>query len=83
LSSGWGKTHRIRLRYGWAGFVYEDKLTPVQAGDVVHQRPGIAHYVQGCSEDMEYPGIVSLPADFKTFDVEPAVDDVPPPTPWR
>ena len=82
LSSGWGKTRRIRLRYGWARFVYEDKSTLVQAGDV-HQRPGITHHVQGCSEDMEYLEIVSRPADFKTVDVAPAVDDVPPPTPWK
>ena len=54
----------------------------MQAGDV-HQRPGITHHVQGCSEDMEYLEIVSRPADFKTVDVAPAVDDVPPPTPWK
>jgi hypothetical protein len=27
---------------GWARFMYEDKPTLVQAGDVVHQRPGMA-----------------------------------------
>ena len=82
LSSGWGKTRRIRLRYGWARFVYEDKLTLVQAGDVVHQRPGITHYLYDYSEDMEYLEIVS-PADFKTVDVDPAVEHVPAPTPWK
>ena len=62
---------------GWARFMYEDKSTLVQAGDVVHQRPGITHYLYDYSEDMEYLEIVS-PADFKTVDVPPAVDKVPP-----
>ena len=64
------------------GGMYEDKPTLVQAGDVVHQRPGITHYLYDYSKDMEYLEIVS-PADFKTVDVAPAVDHVPPPTPWR
>jgi hypothetical protein len=46
------------------------------------QRPGITHYLYDYSEDMEYLEIVS-PADFKTVDVAPCVDNVPPPTPWR
>jgi quercetin dioxygenase-like cupin family protein len=54
----------------------------VQAGDVVHQRPGIVHYLYDYSPDMEYLEIVS-PADFKTVDMPPAVDKVPPVTPWR
>ncbi len=37
-----------------------------------HVRPG----------DMEYLKIIG-PADFKTADVPPAVDKVPPPTPWK
>ena len=32
--------------------------------------------------DMEYMEIVS-PADFKTVDMPPATDKVPPVTPWR
>jgi hypothetical protein len=51
----------------------------VEAGDVIHQRPGITHYR---SRDMEYLEIVS-PADFKTVDVLPATDTVPPVTPWK
>jgi hypothetical protein len=31
---------------------------------------------------MKYLKIIS-PADFKTVDVPPAVDEVPPPTPWK
>lgn len=46
---------------GWARFMYEDKPTLVQAGDVVHQRPGITHYLFDYL-DMEYLEIVS-PAD--------------------
>ena len=72
----------VIMTKGWARFMYEDKSTLVQAGDVVHQRPGITHYLYDYSEDMEYLEIVS-PADFKTIDVPPAVDKVPPPTPWR
>lgn len=30
---------------GWARFMYEDQETLVEAGDVVHQRPGIRHYL--------------------------------------
>ncbi len=84
--TGWHK-HECEFQIvimtkGWARFMYEDKSTLVQAGDVVHQRPGITHYLYDYSEDMEYLEIVS-PADFKTVDVPPAVDKVPPPTPWR
>jgi hypothetical protein len=32
--------------------------------------------------DMEYLKIIS-PADFRTVDVPPAVEKVPPPTPWK
>jgi quercetin dioxygenase-like cupin family protein len=65
---------------GWARFMYEDQVTLVEAGDVVHQRPGIRHYLFDYSPDMEYLEIVS-PADFKSVDVEP-VCEVPAPTPW-
>ncbi|HEY1392961.1 MAG TPA: cupin domain-containing protein [Methylibium sp.] len=65
---------------GWARFMYEDKETLVEAGDCVHQRPGIRHYLFDYSPDMEYLEIVS-PADFKTIDVE-APCEVPDPAPW-
>jgi hypothetical protein len=48
----------------------------------VHQRPGIVHYLYDYSPDMEYLEIVS-PADFKTVDMPPATDNVPPVTPWK
>jgi mannose-6-phosphate isomerase-like protein (cupin superfamily) len=72
----------VIMTKGWARFMYEDKSTLVQAGDVVHQLPGITHSLYDYSEDMEYLEIVS-PADLKTVDVPPAVDKVPAPTPWR
>ena len=53
----------------------------MSAGDCVHQRPGISHYLFDYSPDMEYLEIVS-PADFKSIDVEP-VCDVPSPAPWK
>ena len=70
----------VIMTKGWAKFMYEDKVTLVEAGDCVHQRPGIAHYLFDYSPDMEYLEIVG-PADFKSIDV-PAVCDVPAPTPW-
>ena len=70
----------VIMTKGWARFMYEDKETLVQAGDVVHQRPGIRHYLFDYSPDMEYLEIVS-PADFKSIDVDP-VCEIPKPTPW-
>jgi hypothetical protein len=48
----------------------------------VHQRPGIVHYLYDYSPDMEYLEIVS-PADFKTVEMPPATETVPPVTPWK
>lgn len=70
----------VLMLKGWARFMYEDKVTLVKAGDCVHQRPGIRHFLFDYSPDMEYLEIVS-PADFKTVTV-PAPCDVPEPTPW-
>ena len=72
----------VIMTKGWARFMYEDKETLVEAGDVIHQRPGITHYLFDYSKDMEYLEIVS-PADFKTVDVPPATETVPPITPWK
>jgi mannose-6-phosphate isomerase-like protein (cupin superfamily) len=72
----------VIMMKGWARFMYEDKPTLVKAGDVVHQRPGIVHYLFDYSPDMEYLEIVS-PADFKTVEMPPASDKVPPVTPWK
>mgnify|MGYP001389965623 CR=1 FL=1 len=54
--------------------------TLVKAGDCVHQRPGVRHYLFDYSPDMEYLEIVG-PADFKTIDAL-APCEVPPVTPW-
>jgi quercetin dioxygenase-like cupin family protein len=59
----------VIMMKGWARFMYEDKETLVEAGDVVHQRPGIVHYLFDYSPDMEYLEIVG-PADFKSIDAE-------------
>jgi quercetin dioxygenase-like cupin family protein len=65
---------------GWAKFMYEGQNTLVEAGDCVHQRPGIKHYLYDYSPDMEYLEIVG-PADFTSVDTTyPAT--VPAPTPW-
>ncbi|TAK99790.1 MAG: cupin [Rhodospirillaceae bacterium] len=70
----------VIMMKGWAKFMYEDQLTLVTAGDCVHQKPGIVHYLFDYSPDMEYLEIVG-PADFGTIDVEGPCQ-VPPVTPW-
>jgi mannose-6-phosphate isomerase-like protein (cupin superfamily) len=70
----------VLMTKGWARFMYEDKVTLVEAGDCVHQRPGIRHYLFDYSADMEYLEIVG-PADFGSVEVE-APCEVPAPTPW-
>jgi len=83
--TGWhyhgAEFHIVYMLKGWARFMYEDKETLVEAGDCVHQRPGIVHYLFDYSPDMEYLEIVS-PADFKSIDVDP-VCEIPPSTPWE
>jgi quercetin dioxygenase-like cupin family protein len=72
----------VVMNKGWARFMYEGKETLVEAGDVVHQRPGIVHYLFDYSPDMEYLEIVS-PADFGTVDAPAPTDHVPGVTPWK
>jgi quercetin dioxygenase-like cupin family protein len=72
--------HIVIMLKGWARFMYEGKEHLVAAGDCVHQRPGITHYLFDYSPDMEYLEVVG-PADFKTLDVEGPCP-VPAPTPW-
>ncbi|MDR3462593.1 MAG: cupin domain-containing protein [Beijerinckiaceae bacterium] len=72
----------VIMTRGWAKFMYEDKVTLVEAGDCVHQRPGITHYLFDYSKDMEYLEIVG-PADFGTVDAEAPTTYVPPITPWE
>jgi quercetin dioxygenase-like cupin family protein len=82
--TGWhrheAQFHIVIMTKGWAKFMYEDKETLVSAGDCVHQRPGIVHYLFDYSPDMEYLEIVG-PADFSTVDM-PAPAEVPAPKPW-
>ena len=73
--------HIVIMLKGWARFMYEDKETLVKAGDCVHQRPGIVHFLFDYSPDMEYLEIAA-PADFKTVDM-PGPCAVPPVTPWK
>jgi quercetin dioxygenase-like cupin family protein len=70
----------VIMMKGWARFMYEGKETLVEAGDCVHQRPGITHYLFDYSPDMEYLEIVG-PADFGTVEVQGPCE-VPPVTPW-
>ncbi|MEI7532559.1 MAG: cupin domain-containing protein [Betaproteobacteria bacterium] len=70
----------VIMMKGWAKFMYEDKVTLVAAGDCVHQRPGMVHYLFDYSSDMEYLEIVG-PADFGSVDAQ-GFGKVPPVTPW-
>lgn len=71
----------VIMMKGWARFMYGDKVTLVSAGDCVHQKPGMTHYLFDYSPDMEYLEIVS-PADFRTVEVEGPCE-IPPVTPWK
>lgn len=71
----------VLMTKGWARFMYNGKETLVEAGDCVHQRPGMVHYLYDYSPDMEYLEIVG-PADFGTEDVTCDIP-VPAPTPWK
>lgn len=82
--TGWhrheAQFHIVIMTKGWARFMYGDQETLVEAGDCVHQRPGIVHYLFDYSPDMEYIEVVG-PADFGTVDVEGPCE-VPPPKGW-
>jgi quercetin dioxygenase-like cupin family protein len=73
--------HIVIMLKGWARFMYEDQETLVAAGDCVHQRPGIVHFLFDYSPDMEYIEIVG-PADFKTIEVKGPCP-VPAPKKWK
>jgi mannose-6-phosphate isomerase-like protein (cupin superfamily) len=70
----------VFMTKGWARFMYGDQETLVEAGDCVHQRPGIVHYLFDYSPDMEYLEIVS-PGDFASVDM-PAPCEAPAPGTW-
>ncbi|MEJ8814400.1 cupin domain-containing protein [Variovorax ureilyticus] len=82
--TGWhvheARFHIVYMLKGWARFMYEDRNTLVEAGDCVHQAPGIRHFLFDYSPDMEYLEVVG-PADFGSIEVEGPCS-VPEPTPW-
>jgi quercetin dioxygenase-like cupin family protein len=84
--TGWhrhqAEWHIVIMLKGWAKFMYETEETLVSAGDCVHQRPGITHYLFDYSPDMEYLEVVA-PADFGTLDIEDGPAVVPTATPWE
>ena len=71
----------VIMTQGWAKFMYGDKETLVEAGDFVHQRPGIVHYLFDYSRDMEYIEVVG-PANFTSVDAHGPCA-VPAPTSWE
>ena len=82
--TGWhrheAEFHIVIMTKGWARFMYGDVETLVEAGDCVHQRPGVVHYLFDYSPDMEYLEVVG-PADFGTVDAT-APCPVPAPGAW-
>ena len=72
----------VIMMKGWARFMYGDTPTLVKAGDCVHQKPGMVHYLFDYSPDMEYLEIVS-PADFGSVSAPAATQTVPKVTPWK
>lgn len=82
--TGWhrheAQFHIVIMTKGWARFMYGERETLVEAGDCVHQQPGIVHYLFDYSPDMEYIEVVG-PADFASIDM-PAPCAVPAPMGW-
>lgn len=72
--------HIVYMLKGWARFIYDGVDTLVSAGDCVHQRPGVVHFLYDYSPDMEFFEVVG-PAEFGTTDVV-AGWPVPAPQPW-
>jgi len=62
------EVHVVYMVRGWAKFDYDGVDTLVEAGDCVHQRPGIAHSLYDWSDDMEFMEII-MPGDFATTEI--------------
>jgi quercetin dioxygenase-like cupin family protein len=60
--------HVVYMVHGWAKFDYDGVDTLVEAGDCVHQRPGIVHSLHDWSDDMEFMEII-MPGDFATTEI--------------
>ena len=72
--------HIVYMLKGWARFMYEETETLVEAGDCIHQAPGIRHYLFDYSPDMEYLEVAG-PANFTNVAV-PGPCAVPRPLGW-
>lgn len=83
--TGWhyheAEFHVVYMLRGWAKFMYEDIETLVEAGDCVHQRPGIRHFLFDYSPDMEFLEIIS-PSEFPSIPAKGPCE-VPSPEPWK
>ena len=62
--------HVVYMVRGWARFDYDGVDTLVEAGDCVHQRPGIVHSVYDWSDHVEFMEII-MPGDFATAEITP------------
>jgi mannose-6-phosphate isomerase-like protein (cupin superfamily) len=68
--------HVVYMVHGWAKFDYDGIDTLVEAGDCVHQRPGIVHSLYDWSDDMEFMEII-MPGDFATTEITAPADVAP------
>jgi quercetin dioxygenase-like cupin family protein len=69
--------HVVYMIRGWARFDYDGVDTLVEAGDCVHQRPGIVHSLYDWSDDMEFMEII-MPGDFATSEITAPAAAAPP-----
>ena len=60
--------HVVYMLRGWARFDYDGTDTLVEAGDCVHQRPGIVHSLHDWSDDVEFMEVI-MPGDFITTEI--------------
>jgi hypothetical protein len=81
-----GSMHRLRLDRDAAENLDAIRLvasSPTRTLEAsMNQQAVVCKFSHVKPGDMEHLKIIS-PADFRTVDVPPAVDKVPPPTPWK
>jgi quercetin dioxygenase-like cupin family protein len=68
--------HVVYMVRGWAKFDYDGVDTLVEAGDCIHQRPGIVHNLYDWSDDMEFMEIIA-PANFQTTEITAPATPIP------
>jgi quercetin dioxygenase-like cupin family protein len=65
--------HVVYMLRAWARFDNDGVDTSLEAGDCVHQQPGIIHNLYDWSDDMEFMEII-MPGDFATTEITPPAE---------